>query len=354
MKITIIGNPENRRVTYFMDAARRLGVPTPQVVSWLDCLRHPSPAQICDADLIRIDSPGENFEVEVELVGRGARRQGALPPSWTSETEDRGSIRNQRLWFDGFKDILDELTQCRGHFMTPPSEILAMFDKIQARERHRNAGAPMPGFLGDIDAMDDLDALAKDHQRMFIKPRFGSSASGVIAFRSRPRRQMTTSVELQGTRLYNSLKIRTYIEASKQSAIIDALAPDGLFAEEWIPKASLGGAFDFRVFVVAGKAEHTVMRVSQSPLTNLHLGNQRGDIEAFQAAKPCAFRAVQDAAVIAASGFSALTCGVDVALEATMKRAYVLETNAFGDLLPNVFIDGKDTYTRSLEEALKR
>lgn len=353
MKITIIGNPENRRVTYFMDAARRLGIPTPHVVSWLDCLRHPSPAQICDADLIRIDSPGENFEVEVALVARGARRHGALPPHWTLQAEDRGRIHDQRLWFEGFKDILDELTHCRGHFMTPPSEILAMFDKIQARERHRIAGAPMPGFLGEIDDVGDLDVLAKDHQRMFIKPRFGSSASGVIAFRSRPRRQMTTSVELQGDALYNSLKIRTYTDVPAQASIIDALAPDGLFAEQWIPKASQQGAFDFRVFVVAGRAEHTVMRVSQSPLTNLHLGNQRGDAEAFRATKPDAFKAVQDAAVVAASGFSALTCGVDVALEATMKRAYVLETNAFGDLLPNVFIDGKDTYTRSLEEALK-
>jgi glutathione synthase/RimK-type ligase-like ATP-grasp enzyme len=354
MKITIVGNPENRRVTYFMDAARRLGIPAPHVVSWLDCLRHPSPAQICDADLIRIDSPGENFFVEVALVARGARRHGALPPLWTSEPEDRGRIRDQGLWFEGFKDILEALSHCRGRFMTPPSEILAMFDKIQARERHRCAGAPMPGFLGNIDKMGDLMALAKEHQRMFIKPRFGSSASGVIAFRSRPRQQMTTSVELHGEALYNSLKIRTYTDSSAQSSIVDSLAADGLFAEQWIPKASKGGAFDFRVFVVAGRPEHTVMRVSQSPLTNLHLGNQRGDLEAFRASQPQAFEAVQDAAVLAASGFSALSCGVDVALEAAMKRAYVLETNAFGDLLPNVYIDGKDTYTRSLEEALKR
>jgi hypothetical protein len=165
---------------------------------------------------------------------------------------------------------------------------------------------------------------------------------------------MTTSVELHGEALYNSLKIRTYTDSSAQSSIVDSLAADGLFAEQWIPKASKGGAFDFRVFVVAGRPEHTVMRVSQSPLTNLHLGNQRGDLEAFRASQPQAFEAVQDAAVLAASGFSALSCGVDVALEAAMKRAYVLETNAFGDLLPNVYIDGKDTYTRSLEEALKR
>ncbi len=354
MRITLIGNPENRRVTYFLDAAARLGVPPPLVVSWLEVLEHPHPAQICDADLIRIESPGENHRVEAALVTRGALARRSEPPAWTIEPEDHGRIRDQRLWFEGFTDILGKLATCEGRFMTPPSEILAMFDKVAARERHSAAGAPLPEFLGMIENSDNLEALAQVHHRIFIKPQFGSSASGVIAFRGGPVAQMTTSVELNGTRLYNSLKIRAYTDRSQQKLIIETLAPDGLFAERWVPKATRGGAFDFRVLVVAGRPEHAVMRVSQSPLTNLHLGNERGDIEAFRAAKPEAFKAVQDAAVAAAAGFSAIACGVDVALEATMKRAYVLETNAFGDLLPNVFVDGKDTYSRSLEEALKR
>ena len=33
-----------------------------------------------------------------------------------------------------------------------------------------------------------------------------------------------------------------------------------------------------------GKARHIVVRSSQSPLTNLHLGNARGDVDAFRAA----------------------------------------------------------------------
>ena len=53
--------------------------------------------------------------------------------------------------------------------------------------------------------------------------------------------------------LYNSLRVRVYETSGEVAAIVDALAPDGLHVERWLPKAALGGrVVDLRVVVVAG------------------------------------------------------------------------------------------------------
>ena len=350
--IVVVGNPENRRIDYFIQACKKLGVAPPRVVAWRDLLVHPEPSALIDAPLIRIESPGENPLVEALLVQRGSRVRAIDPPAWTADpTRDHGRIHDQSLWFDGFENVLEQLGACTGTFMIPPREISTMFDKIASRERYANV-AHTPRFIGMISGYDQLLEYGQTHARMFVKPRFGSSASGVLAFRARPVRTMTTSVELDGTSLYNSLKIRQYVDESEERHIVDSLAADGLFAEAWIPKACLAGAFDFRVVVIGGEPRHAVMRVSSSPLTNLHLGNRRGDVAEFAARNPAAFERVHDAARSCASAFDAMYCGVDVALDATMKTAYVLEINAFGDLLPNVLFEQMDTYQASLKHAL--
>ena len=42
-----------------------------------------------------------------------------------------------------------------------------------------------------------------------------------------------------------------------------------------------GYPFDLRVVVIAGVAKHFVVRLGKSPMTNLHLGNARGDAALF-------------------------------------------------------------------------
>lgn len=357
MHITVIGNPENRRIGFFLAAARRLRLPRPQVLSWEHLLSHPDPTSLVHGQHIRLESPGENAQVEGLLVQRGARATGQPVPAWThTPHRDHGRIRNSLLWYAGLSDILKTLQKLESpqtRFMTPPSEVLAMFDKLETRRRLEQAGVAMPGYLGLVKSAEDLIPMGQPHPRFFIKPRFGSSASGVLAYRHRPRPEVTTSAELTPHGLYNALRVRKYTAPRDIATLIDTLAADGLFAERWVPKACLDGAFDFRVFVVNGRARHTVMRVSHGPLTNLHLGNRRGDLHAFTTRAPEAMQAVWAAAEAAARCFSAISCGVDVALESTMRRAYVLEVNAFGDLLPNVLVDGRDTYEFALSEFMQ-
>lgn len=93
-----------------------------------------------------------------------------------------------------------------------------------------------------------------------------------------------TSVEMvpsaSRTRLYSSFRLKRNENERDVAALIDALGEHGLFVEPWLPKAGFDGrVFDLRVAVIAREARHVVMRTSLGPLTNLHLGNRRGDVE---------------------------------------------------------------------------
>jgi hypothetical protein len=133
--------------------------------------------------------------------------------------------------------------------------------------------------------------------------------------------------------------------------LIDALCREGVQVEEWLPKAGAeGGSFDLRVLVIAGRPRHTVMRVSESPMTNLHLLNRRGDLGHLLAeVPPERWEAAMASCRRAAGAFPrCLHAGVDLVLTPGYRHHAVLEVNAFGDLLPGVLCDGLDTYEAEL------
>jgi hypothetical protein len=189
---------------------------------------------------------------------------------------------------------------------------------------------------------------------VFVKPAHGSSASGVVALATAAgKARATTSVELvRPGRLYNSLRVRDYRDEADIASIVDALAPDGLHVERWLPKAALGGrVVDLRVVVTAGRATHVVVRSSHVPMTNLHLGGRRGDLSALRrAAGEAAYGSAMATCERAAACFpGSLHVGVDLMFSPDWRRHAVAEVNAFGDLLPGLLsAAGRDTYAEQV------
>jgi len=94
-----------------------------------------------------------------------------------------------------------------------------------------------------------------------------------------------------------------------------------------------------------------VVRLSPSPITNLHLLNDRSDPSALMrrmgdAAWSDALRACERSVRVCAP--DSLYAGVDLAVMTGFRRHAVLEVNAFGDLLPGVTSGGQDTYMAEL------
>ena len=336
--LTVLGNPDNRRVGLFLAAADRLGVPPPRVVSWRDFLlgrAAPEPGAV-----VRIDSPGEDAEVDRLLRGAPA----ACEP---------GEIVGLADWYDGLVAALARLDPSTRP-VNRPEDIAVMCDKRRCHAVLSAAGVPVPPALPPVPDYAGLRAAMRDAgwSRVFVKPAHGSSASGVIALAvNGPRISAVTSVERDGARLYNSLRVRRYETEWEVADIVDRLAPDRLHVERWLPKAGLGDrVVDVRVVVTAGKPGHAVVRASRTPLTNLHLGNARGDLAALRGAVGSEGweAALHTCTQIARCFPGTLHVGVDLMFLAGWRGHAVAEVNAFGDLLPGVVADGVDTYGAQL------
>jgi hypothetical protein len=355
-RLAVVGNPGNRRVTLFAQAVRAAGLPGPRVVPWLDVLREGG-ADFAADEIVRLDSPGEDPEADRLL----------------RNAEDPARVEGSARWYARFTAAVGTLRG--GVRLDDPDDLAVLFDKRRCHAVLRAAGVPVPASptsgpdAAPVRGWDDVRSLMRVHRmpRLFVKLAHGSSASGVLAVETGGggRIRATTSVErTPDGLLYNSLKVRRYESEQEIAAIVDALAPDGLHLERWLPKASQQGrAADLRVVVVAGRATHAVVRTSRTPMTNLHLGGRRGDLDAVREAVETAGARWADVLQVcerAAACFPRTLCvGVDLLPAIGWRRAFVGEVNAFGDLLPGLTglpgsgAEGADTYAAQVAAVLR-
>ncbi len=364
--ITIIGNPENRRVSFFKEAVVKRGLIC-QELAYIDILQNPQLLEdtLSKTTFLKIESCGENFDVYKHIIALGAIVQDIYQqPISVKEalklTFQKGKIGHNRQWFLGYSRLLSQIEQLIEKYqiqiVNHPQAILQMFNKVTTHQLLAQNQIEKTPYLGVIKNYADLVYLMNQHHcpQVFIKLAHGSSASGVMAFRKNKNKQiLISSVELvrkQGKKieLYNSLRIRKYTNIIDIIDIIDTLASECLLVEKWLPKATFQGkAFDLRMVVIDGKAEHTVMRTSTSPMTNLHLGNKRGDLELLKKfLGEEKWKTLQEQVIETTQCFSEnRVVGVDVLYTTNFKKSVIIEANAFGDLLPNVLNNqGLTTY----------
>ncbi|MFZ6719247.1 STM4014 family protein [Undibacterium sp. Ji49W] len=364
----VIGNPENRRVRLFQEALQETGLEPALVISYLDVLN-----DLCVLDevvaegvTVRIESPGENFEVEKRLLALGG-----LENALTLE-DQRGRIYHPRLWFQGFSQLMTSLAQrvqsaqhvqCAGalSWFNHPADIISMFNKPLCKQLLQPYTLPAcPVF----SCYDEFFAFVEKQQtsRFFIKLNSSSSASGVVAYeynKKNGREQAYSTVEvvhgMDGERFYNSLKVKKYTELDTIRTVLDFLFTEGALTERWIPKASHeGSAYDLRVMGIAGKRRHAIARLSRGPMTNLHLGNQRCAVDELELSSST--WAEIDALVESTmQAFPrSLYAGLDILLPRDGRPPVLLEANAFGDLLPNLLHGAESTYLAEINAVLRR
>ncbi|GIJ58255.1 STM4014 family protein [Virgisporangium aurantiacum] len=342
MRLAVVTNPGGRRARLFADAVRAAGLPPAVEIPWRRLAAGETPG-IPRGALVRIDSPDGDAEVDRLLRG-------------DAEPAEHGEIRSGEAWYAGFTKALERLG---GTLLNDPAELAVLFDKRRCHAVLTSAGVPVPEAAPPLSGYADLrgEMWGAGWSRVFIKPPHGSSASGVIAFEQAGRRLVaTTSVEVSGGRLYNSLTVRRYTDEATVRYIVDRLGP--LHVERWYPKAGLGGrTVDLRVVVIGGEPTHVVVRASRHPMTNLHLGAQRGDVAAVRrAAGEEQWAAAMETCARAAAQFpGCLQVGVDLMFASNWRRHAVAEVNAFGDLLPGLLNEhGRDTYAEQVHRLVAR
>ncbi|SFR05473.1 MULTISPECIES: STM4014 family protein [unclassified Paenibacillus] len=421
----LFGNPGNRRTTGLQEARSRLKLPPALEVSYknvLEAIRQKQglselmlriaaratqdsvngssfvqesidqllAGQMDSGPLLRLDAPGENFEVERELIALGASDvegdDSLLPwPEWTQGTgiaaaearrlqEQHGRIWHPAQWFRGYCRLLawlrDEVALLwpSSHWMNDPAEVAVMFDKRRCSTDLGKADIRVPPVLassgGAFRDVDDLHTAMKESgfHRVFVKIFCGSGASGVMAYQVHPHTHAELAVTTIGTEIihgqrvyYNAGRLRRYTNKQDIHAILNWLCLEGVHVERWIPKATLNGrVYDVRQLVCGSEACHAVLRLSHSPITNLHLRNERLSLK--EAGLPqSTVESVQLTAKAAMSVFPAsMVAGLDVLVPAHGGRPYVLDVNPFGDLLYRVEHQGWNPYEWEMQHLANR
>jgi hypothetical protein len=376
VQFVVIGHPETSRVTAFLEAAREAGIALPTIIPWHNVLngQFEWTKQIRRDAWMRIESAGRNWPAEFRLLTLGAEqldeedptasiRSRFTPAQLADLSETPGRILALRQWYLGWRRTLIALNAAANdqdrNWTSDPKDIVTLFDKEACQLRLVDGGCPMPPSLGVPVNFADLYERMRSagYSRAILKSCHSSSASCAVALEfSGARIQAFSTVDLidhpDGTRLFNVRPGRWYRDLAGVKRLIDEICRQRVQAQAWIPKLGWKGKrVDFRVVTVGGRARHTVIRLSDTPFTNLQLRNTRGNLEEFRSAfGNDALQAVRDAAELAAQCFPrCVTLGVDVVLSSRRDRAWVLEANAFGDHLPNSLVDGWDTYRWQIE-----
>lgn len=358
-RFVLLGNPENRRVTLFQSALEKAGLPLATVQSWLEYLDEEELSFDSKPALLRVDSFGENFEVYRRLLARaGARDSKRL-------VDRRGEVLRPALAHDGFRDVLralkSEFTKNRSWLvLNEPDDIDELFDKRRTSRRYAAEGIPVPEFFDEVPdepaaVLERCRSLGWDEA--FVKLSSGSSASCLahVAF-SRRGVTVTTSLEWDEPRWFNNLKVRVLTKAPDVDRALGFILSQGAQVERGVPKAKVGEQFfDLRVLCIEHEPRFVVMRQSALPITNLHLGGSRGDVDALRKSVGAeSWASAMETCRRVARLYRSLHVGIDLLFEPDLKSHRVVEANAFGDLLPNLLVDGKSVWDWQVEAALTR
>jgi glutathione synthase/RimK-type ligase-like ATP-grasp enzyme len=373
LNFVFIGNPQSRRIEHFQRSLGAFDLPPAQFVHYEDLLANRCCLEEFDRPntYFRFDAPERNFATDRGFIAAGAEfadnHQRISTTQALNLPEDKGRIYHPRQWYLGWQSRLQTWTaHLQGKLMNHPDDIVQMFDKVQCQRILAEAGIPIPRSLTQtpIQNYDQLKQRLDETgcDRVFVKLAHGSAASGVVAYEryGTSERAITTverSIESGELRFYNSRKVRQYRNPEHIAEIINFLTKETVQVEAWMPKARLEGReFDLRVVVIGIKARQVAVRLGRSPMTNLHLGSDRRTIDELPKgitaeAWATMMRTCEQAATCFSKSFY---CGIDLLIAPNLRDHYILEVNAFGDLLQDITWQGQDTYTTEIDMLLQR
>jgi glutathione synthase/RimK-type ligase-like ATP-grasp enzyme len=371
MRSVVIGSPDDVRVEAFQRALVGSGHPPADSVDYHDIIRgHVHVADLIQpGTLVRIESPGKSEQANQALLALGASEpdeDGDYLRVDPKLPQPKGLITASRQWYLGLRAFLrlvaGQLSESQPHrLMNHPDDIRIMFDKRACHTLLETRGISIPPALLSIHSFVELEAAmrANGMRRVFVKLAHGSSASGVVAYQTNgTEHRATAAVEMvtQGgkVQLYNTRRVQTYTSHADIARLVDALCKHRVHVEQWIPKARMGDKiFDLRVVVIGGQPAHTVARLSHHPMTNLHLLNERRDRQTIiDCMGEDNFAQAMDLCAQTMTHFpNSLYGGIDLLVAPGFRKHYVIEMNAFGDLLHDTLFDGLDTYSLEIQRA---
>jgi len=355
-RYVLIANPSTKRCELYRDelvafwAARGVAVDL-EIVPWAAVVSRDGNLDTLPAfdrpAIVRMESPGKCDDVTRLLLEAGTRDDSAEPHrDWRSLELPKGLLVRPGLLNRGFRHVLIGLRKSfdARPLLKPtacPLAIAAMFDKTATAVKLHNASVPVPEMMGqpiDMPAVVHDLTLLYDWPTAYIKLNTGSSATGIVVLhpneQTRPAYGITSLAEVNGS-FYNSRLLRR-VTGPELDRSVQFILDEGAIIQRGIPMGEIDGQnFDVRVVCIYGKPSAIIFRLSTNPMTNLHLGGQRGDFARCRGAIPTReWLDALDHCSDAAACFDSAIAGVDLLFERGYRQHFILEVNAFGDFFP--------------------
>jgi hypothetical protein len=370
-----IANPEGKRWQCY---ARELAAfweergvrPEVEVVPWREVVpRDGNLDGLATFDapaVVRLESPGRDFEVSRLLLEAGGRAVPGEPIDWSGLAYEKGRLVRPGLLYQGFRRVLMGLEESfrRRPYLRPlacPLDLAEMFDKNATSARLEAAGLPCPPSLPTHPPPTSPDELLSRIREQhwdaaYVKLNTGSSATGIAVVHGNESPPWAiSSVVRIGDGFYSTRRLCRH-DGENLDALLSFLLAEGVCVQRGLRMAQIDGQnFDVRVVVIHGRPAFTVFRLSSMPMTNLHLGGRRGDPADCRRAIPTrAWLDGLDHCAEAARLYDAAAVGVDLLFEGGYVRHHLLEVNAFGDFFPGLIDEQGRTAHRAEIEATAR
>ena len=326
-QLVLLGEAGTKRTVYFQKAAQALGV-TALLCPWAEW-----ETQLMEPALVKIDPP----------------------------VFDGCCIDQQSQYLAAYQADLKRLAASGHAFYNTPEALWTALDKRRCKELLLAQGLPVtemwPEVISSPAALREL--LASRHwPGAFVKPRFGSAAAGVLAYRWAPkigREVLYTCAALQDGQLVNTKTLRRLEDHVAIEALLTQVLAGETVVERWHAKAKHHGrVYDLRAVVQFGQLDYLVARTSRGPITNLQLNNGAVSVEQL-GLPPEVYGQIEDICQQALAALAGLSyAGLDILLEEETLKPYIVEVNGQGDLLYQDIFADNSIYTHQVKYFLER
>ena len=312
-RIVLIGDKQSKRYTYFEKACEDLDCP----FTFMDY----DEIALKDGDCIKID-----------------------PPS--IKAHDLSSLQ---LFIDHYKQTLLALSKQENVvFLNHPNDIMLCLDKYECKKRLQHL--PCTPLIDNVFVnADALFAYLSQNNisQVFVKPRYGSGASGIIALRYQKKTKhaiiYTTLVDTNNG-YYNGTKTTCIRDMDKIIPMLEFVLSLDAMIENWLPKKKYNGlSYDLRVVMLKDRMLRIVPRGSKTPITNLHLNNMPLPVEIVENTDKIELLCKQVMKTLPNLSYA----GIDL-LVTPSGKFFVIEVNGQGDAIYQDFYEHNDIYKQQI------
>ena len=220
-------------------------------------------------------------------------------------------------------------------FINHPLRISADRDKELTKTILAKAGIEVPVQIFTRNYADILRLVNGGEKKLFLKVRYGSMGKGITYLE---KGKWKTNFRFEDGEIVSRHSDRgwTFIDITNNIDFLKVLLTKDIIIEEVVDAPLINGLkFDLRVYTCFGKVLYIYLRTNKKEAitTNISQGGQKRNASFLKKLPEHVIQKVSQTAVKATKALGLDFAGVDIMISKDLKHAYVIELNAFPNII---------------------